>query len=1551
MLSAHRAFAAACFDPFANATSIGGTSYTIGGYLFGQNNGYGNTWFALTNTPAPPATGIPVIAAGNLTYPGIPTSSGNCVFIPAAPGVMGRLTLNFNVTNTGQFYYAFLLNVTNLGAIDSTGTQNNFFAGFGDTVGNQNAALLRGVAKLYAKKSGNGFVLGISRNSNTSTDWVFDSTARPTNAVLLIVASYDYDAHTANLWINPSNSTFGAASPPAPLITATGGADLNTNGIRAFVLGCRTNAPPACLVDDLRIGTSWSVVTGGLDIGTQPVSQTVSAGSSPSFSVVALGTPPLTYQWRKGGTNISDGTKYSGSSTAALTISNALANDAAGYSVIVSSGANSVTSSVAQLTVIDPSIITQPASLSVHPGTNAVFTVVAVGTGPLQYQWYKNGAPLANGGNISGATNATLTIANVSSGDVAAYSVRVINSLSSAVTSGNANLFVSDPALSGKRPNIIYILADDLGYGDMGVLFQNARAAGMPREFTPNLDIFASEGVQLLQNYCPAPLCAPSRASLMLGVTQGHANIRDQQFDKELENNHTLATTLKAAGYATAIIGKWGLGGDDQGGTTPAQWPSFPPKRGFDYFFGYERHADGHEHYPKESLYNNGPKQCWDQSNNITSTLDKCYTADLFAARAKKWITDQKTAQPGQPFFLYLAFDTPHSVYELPTQNYPAGGGLTGGLQWLGTPGQMINTASGTVDSTIHPDYVNATYDDDGNPNTPQVPWPEVFQRYASSVRRIDDAVGDIKQLLKDLNLDSNTIVVFTSDNGPTTEDALNLPVTYAANFFDNFGPMDGVKRDTWEGGIRMPTYVRWPGQIPAGTTNYTPSQFHDWMPTFTDLAGLPVPARSDGVSLLPTLLGTGTQRPSTLYVEYFDIDTSTPTYPEFLPSHQGRLRNQMQVVRLNGYTGVRYNIGAQSDNFEIYDVLHDPKEGTNLALQPAFATLQQQMKDRVLQLRRPDYDAPRPYDFELVPPGGATPLTNGLLSYVVCEGVWPWVPDTAMLTAAASGQTAGLNLAVRTRDTNYAIAYSGYIRIKTDGRYTFYLNTDAGAELRLHGATVIDDDFSHTNAEVSGSILLKAGMHPILLTYRHGTGTNALSLQYSGPQITKQPVPLNAFYATCSNCNVTPLAYDDSAITPPGTPVTINVFANDTDDGLPQPLSLVSVTQPLAGGAVITNGQILYTPNANFIGEDKFTYTITDGAAQDTATVRVEVCSSNGDYWFPFNEVAGLQTMDAAGVATAQLISFTNDPAQWVAGRYNQAINFDGATNEVIIPGFNGVLGAADRSCAAWVKTSSSGNMAIVGWGPTTTGNNWTFLLEGGQARVEVTGGWVQGSRFVNDGQWHYVACTFHNDGSPNATDVKLYVDGTPETTLTSTQSQSINTTSNGPVVIGSDTQGRFFSGVIDEVRVYSRALAASDVATLYSATNQTAAAWATRYFGETSPDWNADLDGDGASLWTEYAFGGQPFLADTAAMRISSQIQNGHLLVQYNRRTAGTTDLQYALQSSPDLKSWNTMSGVEISALPSGVLSGFQQVVFQSSAVIAGQNPLYVRVVAQTP
>jgi arylsulfatase A-like enzyme len=685
--------------------------------------------------------------------------------------------------------------------------------------------------------------------------------------------------------------------------------------------------------------------------------------------------------------------------------------------------------------------------------------------------------------------------------------VAVCAGLLGALTWANA-AFAAVPS----RPNILFILADDLGYGDIGMLFQNQRAAANNRgkawHATPQLDRMAAEGIQLRHHYCPASVCAPSRASLLLGVHQGHANVRDNQFDKGLENNHTLATVLRQAGYMTACIGKWGLQGN---GANPAAWPAYPTKRGFDYFLGYVRHKDGHEHYPKEGLYD-GAKEVWDMNSEISSGLDKCYTADLFTARAKKWIQDQHTAHPAQPFFLYLAFDTPHAVQEFPTQAFPAGGGAKGGLQWLGTPGQMINTAGGKVDSYCHPDYANATYDDDGKQATPEVPWPEVYKRYATAVRRVDDCVGDLLQLLKDLDLDRNTLVVFTSDNGPSIESYLRENL--AANFFDSFGPFDGIKRDLWEGGLRVPALVRWPGHIPAGKLSAQPCQSHDWLPTFAELAGLAAPARSDGVSLVPTLLGKPGQRPSTVYSEYYFKGAPTPNYSVFLAAHRNRTRNQMQAIRLGDLLGVRYNINSQADNFEIYNVVTDPQESKNLAADEGYARLQQQMKDAVLQVRRPDSSAPRPYDTNLVPASVAARVTPGI-EWRAFAQAFPWVPELAVMTPSSRSTTNAPTVTVRPRDSDFGLLFTGYVSVPRDGEYVFYLTADSGALLRIHEATVVDADFEYeAGTERSGTIRLQAGQHPFRLYYAHAAkGTPALSWQWSGPGIAKQAVPPAAFF------------------------------------------------------------------------------------------------------------------------------------------------------------------------------------------------------------------------------------------------------------------------------------------------------------------------------------------------------------------------------------------------------------------------------------------------------
>ena len=1555
VLATARAPAEACFDPFADATVDGGTSYAVGGFLFKQVNSLGTTWFALTNTPTPPATGLPVVASGSLSYSGLPSSSGNCISIPASTGVMGRLTLGFTVTS-GTAFYSFLLKVTDLSGVDTSGTQNNFFAGFGDTIGNQNATLLRAATRIYTRKAGSGFNLGVARNSNTPADWAFDTTQRSLNTVLFVVGCYDYGNHTAKLWINPSSSTFGASTAPTATITATAGADLNSNGLRAFVLGCRTNPPPGCLVDELRIGTTWAYVTGAPDIAEQPADQTLDAGSAATFTVKAAGGFPLGYQWRKDGIALTNSSRIFGANLATLSVSSVVQGDTGSYSVRITNSYGSITSSVALLTVNDPVITTQPLTQVLPAGTNAVFQVVAAGAPPVTYQWYKDGGTLSNGGNISGANTTTLTVSNISYSDVGSYWVRVMNGAGHGVFSDHVSLFTSDPSITPRRPNIIFILCDDLGYGDLGVLYQNSRAPGLPREATPHLDTLAAEGIRFGQHYCPAPVCAPSRASLLLGVHQGHANVHDEQWDKALAYNHTLASVLQKAGYATAAIGKWGLGGDDVGGTTPADWAAYPTKRGFDYFFGYERHGDGHEHYPKEAIYSNGSKECYDGTNNITPDLDKCYTADLFTARAKKWIADQRAGHPAQPFFLYLAYDTPHAVYELPTQAYPAGEGMSGGLQWLGTPGHMINTASGTVDSFVDADYAAATYDDDGNPVTPQVPWPEVFQRYAMSVRRIDNAVGDIKQLLQDLAIDTNTLVVFTSDNGPTTEDYLSLTPRYAANFFDTFGPLDGTKRDTWEGGIRMPTIVRWPGTVAAGALSNTPSQFQDWMPTFTELAGLPGPARSDGVSLVPTLTGFGTQRPGTIYVEYADA-FNTPNYPEFEPAHRGRVHNQMQVIRLNGFQGVRYDINTQADDFEIYDVANDLKEATNLAASPAFAGLQQQMKDRVLQLRRPDSSAPRPYDNELVPPVSVTPITAGIEWKAYLEA-FPWVPELTALTNSSGGTTNQPTLAVRPRDNAIGLLFTGYVVAPADGDYTFYLSADTGALLRIHDATVIDADFGYVGGtELNGTIKLKAGLHPFRLYYARGSsGTPALSFSWSGPGFGKQLIPDTAFRRDGFGVPTPPTAQDDAATTAREVPVSVNVLANDSDDGLPYPLTISSVGQPKAGNAVTNDGQIVYTPNSNFLGEDSFPYTISDGQSTSTATVRIKVFFADGNYWFPFNQTSGLTTEEAGGGTTATLIGFANDPAQWVTGKFNRALQFDGVSNEVVVTGFKGIVGTNPRTVSAWVKTAETGNsIGIVSWGDLPSGNKWSFLVQNttdpkGTLRMEVGFGNTIGSAPVNDGQWHHVACTLDSLPSPNSTDIKFYVDGQPDAIIGGAPA-AINTVALNDVLIGCDVQNRFFNGTIDEVRIYNRALSVAEVASSFRAPDQSAAAWHRRYFGNAAINWSADDDGDGLSRLGEYAFGGQPLVPDAEVMQIVPEIVADHLQVRFNRRTPGTHELVYQVERSSDLKNWTTLTGTEIAVTPSATIQGFEEVIFRADALVSNESPLFVRLSAQLP
>ena len=665
------------------------------------------------------------------------------------------------------------------------------------------------------------------------------------------------------------------------------------------------------------------------------------------------------------------------------------------------------------------------------------------------------------------------------------------------------------------KPNIIYILTDDLGYGDVGVFFQNQRKEkndrSEPWAFTPNLDKMASEGAILTHHYTAAPVCAPSRSSFLSGLSQGHANVRDNQFDKALADNHTVGNVLQKAGYTTAAIGKWGLQGSKRWSENGDQWPAHPSNRGFDYYYGYMRHSDGHEHYPKEGVYR-GRKEVYENKTEVSKDLDKCYTGDLWTAVAKKWIVEQVQHKKEQPFFMYLAFDTPHAVLELPTQAYPKGGGLNGGLQWIGKPGNMINTASGEVDSWVHPDYDKATYDDDNDSSTPEVAWPDVYKRYATSTRRIDNEVGDILQLLSDLGIDENTLVIFNSDNGPSIESYLPKE-GYKANFFNSFGPFDGIKRDVLEGGERTPLIARWPTHIPAGNVVESPNISYDWLPTFVDAAGLPAPVNSDGVSLLPSLTGQGKQKESLIYVEY-NQGRKSPDYDEFAPNNRGRLRKQMQMMRMGDIVGLRYNIQGADDDFEFYNVIDDTHQATNLASNGNLAELQKQMKERVLQVRVSDTTAARPYDMEEVP----AVLDNGLksgLHWKLYESNAPWLARVDDLTPMDQGVAKSLSLdKIKVKKGNVYL-FEGFIKVPKSGTYTFYVKATNKAYVRIHEASLIDADYGYKSGTLKeGTIKLKEGYHPIRIYCQSESDMeNALDIRWKGPSFSKGKIPASVFY------------------------------------------------------------------------------------------------------------------------------------------------------------------------------------------------------------------------------------------------------------------------------------------------------------------------------------------------------------------------------------------------------------------------------------------------------
>ena len=403
--------------------------------------------------------------------------------------------------------------------------------------------------------------------------------------------------------------------------------------------------------------------------------------------------------------------------------------------------------------------------------------------------------------------------------------------------------------LDSKKPNIIYIMLDDAGYGDFG-------AFGSEYIKTPNFDKLCDEGMKFTQHYSGSAVCAPTRSVLMTGLDTGHTPRRDNTAKtnkKELiekngrplvflkEKDLTIAKELRKAGYSTGGIGKWGLGNPSSEG--------IPEKQGFDYWFGYLDQMHAHNHFPEEIWENGKMNQL---SGNLNGKKEE-YVPYLEEEKSLEYIRKNYK----EPFFLYLALTPPHGDYVIPEE-----------------------------------DPFFAIYKD--------IPGGKVVQNYAAMISRTDLTVGKIMNLLKELKIDKNTIVFYTSDNGPNTIFAKNI---------NSAGGLRGVKRSLYEGGIRAPMAVRWPGIIPESTTSDLIWGMRDFFSTACDIAGVNIPAGLNGQSVLPTLKG-GKQKLRKF--NYWEIHSPF-----------------QQAVRMSNWKAIRY---GTKEPLELYNLSNDPSESSNVA-------------------------------------------------------------------------------------------------------------------------------------------------------------------------------------------------------------------------------------------------------------------------------------------------------------------------------------------------------------------------------------------------------------------------------------------------------------------------------------------------------------------------------------------------------------------------------------------------------------------------------------------
>lgn len=415
---------------------------------------------------------------------------------------------------------------------------------------------------------------------------------------------------------------------------------------------------------------------------------------------------------------------------------------------------------------------------------------------------------------------------------------------------------------SRRRPNIVLIVADDLGYGELG-------SYGQRKIRTPHLDRMAREGVRFTSFYAGSPVCAPSRYVLMTGKHGGHAEIRDnREVQPEgqwpiSDSTVTIAELLRAQGYATGAFGKWGLGFVGSAGD--------PNRQGFDHFFGYNCQRQAHNFYPTHLWRNDQKVMLEGNSRGLTG---RQYSHDLIEAEALQFVRKNRE----RPFFLYVPFTIPHLALQVPDDSL---------AEYLGR-------------------WDDPAYDGRNG----YLPHPHPRAAYAAMVTRMDRSVGRLLQTIAELGLDEETIVLFTSDNGPTYDRLGGSD----SDFFESAGPFRGLKGSVYEGGIRVPLIARWPGRIAPGKTTNLPAAFYDLLPTLVDLGGGRLTIPTDGVSLLPTLTGRGRQQRHEYL--FWDFD-----------GYGGQ-----QAVRLGDWKAVRQNIAKGERRIELYDLARDPGEKNNVA-------------------------------------------------------------------------------------------------------------------------------------------------------------------------------------------------------------------------------------------------------------------------------------------------------------------------------------------------------------------------------------------------------------------------------------------------------------------------------------------------------------------------------------------------------------------------------------------------------------------------------------------